>query len=113
MNCGTRRDLGMLQFQQQNYGEAAKHLAKAVELGLNDAPLHNFLGIAYSRTSRLQKAVASYKQALKLDPKLAEAHLNLAYAYQGLNQVKSAQVEYEAACKLEEKFCCFVPVAKH
>ncbi len=32
--ASLRRDLGMLQFQQQNYAEAAKHLAKAAELGV-------------------------------------------------------------------------------
>ena len=32
----VRRDLGMLQVQQQNYAEAAKHLAKAIELGVNE-----------------------------------------------------------------------------
>lgn len=106
-----RRDLGMLELQEQNYAEAAKHLSKAIELGVNDAPLYNFLGISYSHTNRLSQAVESYKQALKLDPQLAEAHLNLAYAYQRLNQPKSAQVEYEAACKLDDKFCRFVPPA--
>ena len=103
------RDLGMLQFEEQNYAEAAKHLTTAAELGLNDAPLYNFLGISYSRTNRLQKAVESYKQALALDPNLAEAHLNLGYAYQRLNQPKAAQAEYEAACRLEEKLCRFEP----
>jgi arylsulfatase A-like enzyme/Tfp pilus assembly protein PilF len=104
-----RWDLGVLQLGQQNYSEAAKHLAKAVELGLNDAPLYNFLGIAYSHTNRLQQAVQSYREALKIDPDLAEAHLNLAYALQTMNQTRAAQEEYESACKLDEKFCRFVP----
>jgi arylsulfatase A-like enzyme/Tfp pilus assembly protein PilF len=106
------RDLGMLQFEEQNYAEAANHLARSAELGLNDAPLFNFLGISYSRTNRLQKAVESYKQALALDPKLAEAHLNLGYAYERLNQPKASRAEYETACRLEEKFCRFKPASK-
>jgi len=52
-----RRDLGLLYYQQHNYAEAAKHLAKAAELGVDDAPLWNFLGISYSRTNRLPKAI--------------------------------------------------------
>ncbi len=40
--ASLRRDLGMLQFQQQNYPEAAKHLAKAAELDVDEAPLYNF-----------------------------------------------------------------------
>jgi arylsulfatase A-like enzyme/Tfp pilus assembly protein PilF len=104
-----RRDFGMLQFEQKNYAEAAKHLAKAIELGLSEAKAYNFLGISYSRTGQLQKAVDSYAKALKLDPDLAEAHLNLAYAYQRMNRPKAAQKEYGTACKLEQKFCQFVP----
>ena len=78
-----RRDLGMLQFQQQNYAEAAKHLAVAAELGLDDAPLYNFLGISLSHTGQLPKAIENYKHALKLNPNLAEAHLNLASPISG------------------------------
>jgi Tfp pilus assembly protein PilF len=100
-----RRDFGMLLFQQKNYADAAVQLAKAVDLGLGEAPVRNFLGISYSRTGQLQKAVDSYRQALKMDPNLAEAHLNLAYAYQRMNRPKPAQEEYRTACTLEQKFC--------
>jgi choline-sulfatase len=105
----VRRDLGMLQFEQKNYGEAAKQLAKAAELGIDDAPLYNFLGISYSRTGRLREAAGSYKQALKIDPKLAEAHLNLGFASQRLGQEETARQEYSEACRLEKKFCEFAP----
>ena len=109
----SRRDLGMLQFHQQNYAEAATHLAKAIELGLHAPTLYNFLGIAYSRINRLQEAVASYQTALKLDPKLAEAHLNLAYAYQRMGQPATAKARYLAACHLDVKYCKFVPGHKN
>jgi Flp pilus assembly protein TadD len=100
----------MLQFQQQNYPEAAEHLAKAADLGLNDPPLFNFLGISYSRTNRLQKAAQNYQRALKLDPKYAEAHLNLGFAYQRLGQSVRAHNEYSQACRLDEKLCKLIPV---
>jgi arylsulfatase A-like enzyme/Flp pilus assembly protein TadD len=105
----VRRDLGMLQFQQQNYSEAAEHLGKAADLGLDEAPLFNFLGISYSRTDRLQKAVATYQRALKLDPDYAEAHLNLGFAYQRLGRAEQAGKEYDQACRLDDKLCRFVP----
>ena len=87
----SRRDYGMLQFHQQNYSEAVAQLAKAIQLGMKAPTLHNFLGIAYSRTNRLQQAVASYREALKLDPNLAEAHLNIVYAYQRLGRLPSGE----------------------
>jgi arylsulfatase A-like enzyme/Tfp pilus assembly protein PilF len=105
----SRRDFGMLQFHQQNYAEASEQLAKAISLGLHAPTLYNFLGISYSRTNRLQDAVKTYREALKLDPKLAEAHLNLAYAYGRLRQTSAAKQEYLLACQLEQKYCKFVP----
>jgi Flp pilus assembly protein TadD len=95
----------LLYFQQRNYAEAAEHLAKAAELGVHDAPLYNFLGIAYGHSSQLANAVQSYKEAIKLDPGLAEAHLNLAYAYQTLKRSRDARQEYRVACRLQSNFC--------
>ena len=93
----------------EDYASAATHLEKAITLGLDDAHIRNFLGICYSQTSRILKAVREHQRAIDLDPKLAEAHLNLGYDYQLLHQPKKAMEEYKQACKLEERFCKFVP----
>ena len=100
-----RRDLGLLYYQQQNYPEAAKHLAKAAELGMNEARLFNFLGISYDRTGHLSAAVKSYLKAIQLDDKLAEAHLNLGYTYERLGRKTLAAEEYRQACQLNQTFC--------
>jgi arylsulfatase A-like enzyme/Flp pilus assembly protein TadD len=105
----ARRDLGILRIRQKRYAEAADHLAEAYRLGLNDARLLNFLGIAYSQTGRHKKAIEVYKLAIQEKPDLAEAHLNLAFAYEKLRQVVAARAEYEEACRLDQKFCQYVP----
>jgi arylsulfatase A-like enzyme/Tfp pilus assembly protein PilF len=105
----AQRDLGMLYFEDKDYTRAIPYLARTIELGLAEPSVFNSLGICYSRTNQLQKAVENYSQALKLDPELAQAHLNLAYAYQRLNRARAAQKEYETACGLKEEFCQFVP----
>jgi arylsulfatase A-like enzyme/Flp pilus assembly protein TadD len=102
------RELGMLQAQQRNYQDAARSLSRAAELGLGDAKLFNFLGIAYSRTSRQQQAIEAYQKALQVDPQLAEAHLNLAYAYEQIHKPLPARQEYREACRLRAEFCRFV-----
>ena len=104
-----QRELGMLLFQQKDYAAAGPHLEKAIQLGLDDARLHNFLGICYSRTNQASRAVREFQRAIELDSKLAEAHLNLAYAYQLLHHTKAAHEEYAAACQLDEAFCQFIP----
>jgi tetratricopeptide (TPR) repeat protein len=100
-----RRDIGMLQFQEGHYAEAAKHLARAIELGLKEPDVYNALGISYSRTGRLHEAVASYKRALKLDPSQADPHLNLGFAYERLGQKDLAVGEYGQACQLKPDLC--------
>jgi arylsulfatase A-like enzyme/Flp pilus assembly protein TadD len=105
----SQRELGLLLFNQKSYAAAVPRFEKAIALGLNDAPLYNFLGICYNQTHQLQKSIRSHQAALKLEPKLAEAHLNLAYDYQLLNQPKAAREEYQQACNLEQKLCKFVP----
>lgn len=104
-----RRDFGMVLLSRNDFGEAAKHLQKAVDLGVHDAPIYNFLGICYSRMGQLPKAVENYREALRANPEFAEAHLNLAYAYQRLSRSKEAQQEYASACRLEAQFCKFQP----
>ena len=62
---------------------------------------------------KLEKAVASYKQALMLDPNLPQAHLNLGLAYQRLGQTAKSSSEYQTACKLDQQFCKYVtPVSR-
>ena len=100
-----QRELGLALFHQKDYAGAAIHLEKALSLGLEDARLHNFLGICYSLTNRISKSVREHQRAIELDPNLAEAHLNLAYAYHQVGKNSQAQTEYAIACKLEAKFC--------
>jgi Flp pilus assembly protein TadD len=99
-------------FQQKDYAAAATHLEKALSLGLEDARLHNFLGICYAQINRMSKAVREHQRAIELDPKLAEAHLNLGLAYQHLGKITEARAEYATACKLEAKFCGATPIPK-
>jgi arylsulfatase A-like enzyme/Tfp pilus assembly protein PilF len=101
----VRRDLGMLYYAQRNYLQAAKHLAKAAELGIKEAPLFNFLGSSYSQTNQPMKAIRSYEEALRLDPNFAEAHLNLGYAFEQLKRKDAAGREYRRACELKKDFC--------
>lgn len=104
-----QRELGIIFFRQKNYSAAAPHLEKAIALGLEDARLHNFLGICYGHTNRTVKAVREYQRAIELDPNLAEAHLNLGFAHQVLHHPVPALEQYKAACRLDPQFCKFVP----
>jgi tetratricopeptide (TPR) repeat protein len=104
-----QRELGLALFNQKEYAGAAIHLQKAIALGIEDAHIHNFLGICYSQLHQLTKAVREHQRAVELDPTLAEAHLNLAHDYQLQNRNSAAREHFQTACRLEAKFCAFVP----
>jgi len=91
-------------FNQKDYSAAAIHLEKARALGLNDAHLHNFLGICYSQMHQIFESGARASACVELDPNLAEAHLNLAYDYQLLHQPKAAQQEYSRRANWRKDF---------
>jgi len=105
----AHRDLGILQVHEENYTAGAEHLARAAELGLEEATLFNFLGIAYVHTNRVPAGIESYRRALQLDPRLAEAHLNLGAALQRAGRQAEARPEFESACRFQKDFCKYVP----
>jgi choline-sulfatase len=104
-----QRALGMLLFQQRKYAPAAVDLERAIWLGVDDARIHNYLGICYAQTNRLAKAVREYQRAIEIDPELAEAHLNLGFAYEKLGNNQVAKAEYDRACQLSEQMCRLIP----
>jgi Tfp pilus assembly protein PilF len=104
-----QRDLGILEVTQKQYSEGSQHLEQALRLGLDEARLRNFLGIAYTQMGRLRLAVKSFEEAIRQDGNLAEAHLNLGFAYQQLHRPEAALMEYQAACRLQSRFCGITP----
>lgn len=104
-----QRELGMALFNQKDYAGAVPHLEKTLDLGLEDAHLHNFLGICYSQTNHPQRSIASYEAALKLDPNMAEAHLNLAFELRRIGKLSQSRAQYAAACQLDAKLCAVIP----
>lgn len=97
-------DLGMALYTGHRYAEAIAHLESAAKSDAENAISWNALGICYSQTGKLKKAVSSYQRALKLDPNLPQAHLNLGLVYQRLGMAE-AKAEYDSACRLDQKLC--------
>jgi Tfp pilus assembly protein PilF len=104
-----QRELGVLEVRQKQYKDGYEHLNRAIQLGLDDARVRNFLGIAYTETGQLALAVKTLREAIRQDPNLAEAHLNLGFAYQKLRRPAAARNEYDDACRLQSRFCGVAP----
>jgi len=72
----ARLALARLALKDEDYGAAEKYLSKAVADGGGSAEVHLNLGVAYRGLGQVDKALAEYDAAEKLDPKLAPVYLN-------------------------------------
>jgi arylsulfatase A-like enzyme/Tfp pilus assembly protein PilF len=102
------RDRGMLSVREQTYVSGAEDLSRAADMGLRDVGTYNSLGICYSRMSRLDDAIESYRRAIAVDPAYAQAHLNLGFVYERMNQPNLSRKEYAEACRLDRGICPLV-----
>ena len=65
----------------------------------NDPRAHEFLGNAYKSLGRYKEAIASYKEALRIEPNYVMAHGHLGDAYTELGQHKEAIAPYKEALR--------------
>ncbi len=64
------------------------------------ARLFNDRGLAQAKAGRADEAVASFKEALRMDPSSPEAHANLGNVFMMKRQYRDATAEFEAALRL-------------
>lgn len=70
---------GLLALDQGRHADAAVSLARAVELGAQEAGVYHALGRAHMHAGDATAAIEQYRKALELAPDLAQAHNDLGY----------------------------------
>lgn len=81
--------------RQNKPEDACRLLEQANRLKPDSAPIHCNLGLAYQELGDLDRALAQYTEALKIDKDMPEAILNSAACYQSLGQTTLAVSSYE------------------
>lgn len=71
--------LGLVALERTDYAEAQRLLARALELGGEDARVYNALGAAHLLQDAVPEAVEHFRKALALDPRSAHTHSNMGY----------------------------------
>jgi protein O-mannosyl-transferase len=71
--------LGMALGGERKFLEASEHLQNAAKLNPNDPLPHQWLALAWTEVSDMEKAIAEYRQAIRIKPDLAPALNNLAW----------------------------------
>lgn len=67
-------------------------------------PAYNHIGNAYAQAGQYQRAVESYDEAIRNNPKYALAYNNRGVAYVQLRQYESAIADYSQAIRLNPKY---------
>ena len=62
-------------------------------------------GVALARKGQWKKALAAYKESLRLDPNNAQIYMNLGFVYYELGYDREAQKAFDRAAKLQARPC--------
>lgn len=92
-------DLGAVMLRRKIYPAATKYLLQAIEKWDGDdqdlAQVYNALGVTYTRDGKVEKGIAQFETAVKLQPGYVTAWNNLGDAYEKTNDMKSALKAFE------------------
>lgn len=87
-------DLGKKCFENRDYPNAERYLRKVLESNNRFADIHNLLGVVCHLEGKFESAIASFEEALKINPNYTEALLNLAVLYNDLGRFAEAKKLY-------------------
>jgi choline-sulfatase len=85
------------------FAEGERQLAELARRSPGNVPFLTQLARARLGQGSGDAALATYRQALALNPRLELLHLNLADAYRSLHRLPEAREEYEAALRLDPR----------
>ncbi len=74
-------DKGNEKLEAKNWADAKEHFERAIELYPQYAAAHSSLGMAYASLGQGEKAVATFREALKLDERQPPANIYLGQFY--------------------------------
>ena len=97
-------DSAIRMLQQQQYEQGIAALVKVTQAAPGVTAVYIDLGIAYSRAGDLERAEASFVQALAINPKHPIAHNELGMVKRKKGDFAAARTNYEQALALHPTF---------
>ncbi|KAK6132407.1 hypothetical protein DH2020_033846 [Rehmannia glutinosa] len=92
-------ELGAVMLRRKFYPAATKYLLQAIDKWDGDdqdlAQVYNALGVSYIRDGKVEKGIAQFENAVKLQPGYVTAWNNLGDAYEKTKDIKSALRAFE------------------
>ncbi|XP_051148902.1 tetratricopeptide repeat domain-containing protein PYG7, chloroplastic isoform X2 [Andrographis paniculata] len=98
-------ELGAVMLRRKFYPAAIKFLLQAIDKWDGDdqdlAQVHNALGVTYVRDGKIDKSIAEFEKAVRIQPGYVTAWNNLGDAYEKSNDLKSALRAFEEVVLLD------------
>ncbi|HML15199.1 MAG TPA: tetratricopeptide repeat protein [Xanthobacteraceae bacterium] len=96
--------LGVIAHQAKRHDVAVEIIGRAINRNRKDPLYFCNLGAALKELSKLDEAVAAYRQAIRLKPDLAEAYSNLGVALFDQGKIEEAIVAYRQAIGIKPDY---------
>lgn len=94
--------ISYLSYQQKQYDKAIKELNQLIALNPERAQGYfNNIGMCYMDQQKYQDAIASFNEAVKVDPKFSTGYNNLGQCYEKLNDKVKAAEYYKKAVDVD------------
>ena len=94
-DAGVQRHLGRYHCMRREFEECVETLERAVEMEPDEMWGRYWLANAYANVAEVDvdRAVAGFREVLRMEPDLAEAHLGLAHLYQNTPGKEALAIE--------------------
>lgn len=102
-NSDAWQALGILYYQNKEYGKMTSVMSKAVRFFPDDYRVNLFLGLALNQEGKNEEAVKPLEKALSLKPTETDALSILGQVYEALHRYDDAYRLYETALKIDSK----------
>ena len=99
----TRKVSGLARFMLGDRPGAELDLKRAAALLPQDFDAHYYLGRVYFEGSKLTLALASFRNAIEIDPRSVKARNHLGQTLEGLTRFDQAEDAYRDSIKLEQE----------
>jgi tetratricopeptide (TPR) repeat protein len=96
--------LGVIAHQAGSHELAVEHIERAIRWDGTKVAFHNNLGAAYRALGKAAEAIACYRRALELNPKLAETYNNLGNALKNQGNSHEAVACWRRAVELKPDY---------
>ena len=97
-------ELGQVYYDEKKYGKSEKIYNEAIDNRIKNALIYYWLGqTLFTARHKMKKAIKSYRESLKLDPRLYMAYEGLGDVYEYRDEFKKAEANYEDALEINKK----------